>query len=163
MTFGRMSAVLLGSVVLVTAGGVGGAVAGGYVTSAQIQDETVQSVDVRDDSIRSRDLTDGTVRWRDMAPWVQDAARHGAKPAGGVSGLELINVPRVVPTSANYALEANCPAGKRVTGGGVDIPTTTQADLLSSVALDDDTWRVVVSNDMPDHKMTVQAICVTAD
>lgn len=164
MTRGRMSAVLVGSLVLATAGGVGGAVANSYVTSAQIEDETVRSVDVRDDSIRSRDITDGTVRWRDLAPWVQERSGQVAKPAGGVAGVEIVEQNWPGPREPYSLLTADCPTGKVVVGGGIRSNEHRDHWLHSSFAQDKDTWAVSLEDHYyHENIVTVQAICVTAD
>jgi hypothetical protein len=55
----HLGAVLAGSALLVTLGGVGGAVAGSQLGSADIADDSVRSVDIHDGTIHGADLNNG--------------------------------------------------------------------------------------------------------
>lgn len=49
-------------------------------------------------------------------------------------------------TFANKIAEANCPAGYQVSGGGFAITTNERLQVVSSVASDNNTWRVNITN-----------------
>ena len=58
---GRTAAVVAGATVLVTLGGVGGAVAAGTIGSADIRDGGVHGVDIHDHAVSSNKLTRGVL------------------------------------------------------------------------------------------------------
>ena len=72
----RTGAVIAGATVLVTLGGVGGAVAVGQITSSDIRDQTIMrrdigaggvaSSEIKNNSIRSVDIKDQTIQKRDI-------------------------------------------------------------------------------------------------
>jgi hypothetical protein len=62
----RTGAVIVGATVLMTLGGVGGAVAAGQITSRDIQDGTIQKRDIGKGAVGSYEVRDGTLGWRDL-------------------------------------------------------------------------------------------------
>lgn len=60
MRAGGVMAVVLGSIVLVSAGGVGGASAAGLITSAKIKDSTIESRDVKNGTLDAADINSRT-------------------------------------------------------------------------------------------------------
>jgi hypothetical protein len=62
----RTGAVIAGATVLMTLGGVGGAVATGQITSRDIKDGTIQKRDIGKGAVGSFEVRDGTLGWRDL-------------------------------------------------------------------------------------------------
>lgn len=84
------------------ASATGGAVAGSMVTGKQIKNGSVTGKDLKDGSVGSADLAQGVVT----------AGPAGAPGAPGLSGAELVVVPKAVPASGSDNLRVDCPAGK---------------------------------------------------
>src|SRR5680860_52158 len=59
----RTGAVIAGATVLVTLGGVGGAVAVGQITSSDIKNQTIQSWDIAKGGVGSSEIRKGSVGW----------------------------------------------------------------------------------------------------
>jgi hypothetical protein len=76
----RVAAVATGAVVIAAFSGIGGAVAGGLVTSAQIQDGAVRSPDLHDGGVHALDLSDG------VRSSLAQRAKDGAPGAPGEKG-----------------------------------------------------------------------------
>lgn len=104
--------VLAGMLVL---GATSGAVAGGLVTSAQIQDDTIKSKDVHDGTLKVSDLSD-TAR----ADLKGDPGTPGSPGSPGVSGWNRVSHSESVLAESNGSSVAHCPAGQKVLGGGGD-------------------------------------------
>ena len=68
----RTVAVMAGASILVSLGGVGGAVAGGMVTSADIKDGTIRAIDIATGSIRGPEVMDGSLGLRDLNDFTND-------------------------------------------------------------------------------------------
>ena len=121
----------------------GTATAAGLITGAQIKDNTVGSPDLRNNAVASQDIKnnsvssldvqDGSLKSVDFAagelttgpagPAGPAGAMGPAGPAGaagapGVSGLEIVNVQSASDSVSPKVLTANCPAGKKLVGGG---------------------------------------------
>ena len=63
---GRTTAVVAGAAVLVSLGGISGAVAGQMITSDQIKDGQVHKADVGDGAVGGREVANGTLGLRDL-------------------------------------------------------------------------------------------------
>ena len=118
----------------------GTAVAGALITGAQIQNNTVASLDLKNNGVKSVDLTDngiksidvmnGQLRAIDFAPGqlqpgpagpVGPAGPAGPQGAVGLAGVEIVTAESVRDSDPVHSVSANCPAGKRVIGGGAHI------------------------------------------
>jgi hypothetical protein len=67
-TLGRACAVIAGASLLLTLGGVGGAVAAALVTSADIKDQTIRARDIADGGVASSEVRNESVLGADVAP-----------------------------------------------------------------------------------------------
>lgn len=143
----------------------GTAVAGGLITGANILNGSVSSVDVMNESLRTVDIRNGTLLPEDFkgkkfptgpkgdqGPAGPAGAQGAAGPAGpagpqGVAGLSQVTV--VTAESASDSdgskfVDAHCPAGKRIIGGGA-----TLVGAYGDIALDENTplnattWRAM--------------------
>ena len=72
--------------VLVTLGGVGGAVAGNMITSAQIQNQTIRSVDIGAGGVGSSELRNGSVNVQDLSQATKDYIASFAGKDGAPGG-----------------------------------------------------------------------------
>ena len=84
----------------------------------------------------------------------------------GVSGYQTVVSRVVVPGGATQSVHVNCPAGKKVLGGGFDIETPDEVKVFSSEPTDghgnvvDNGWDVMVHNiDTQGRQTTAIAIC----
>ena len=115
----------------------GTAVAAGLITGGQIANNTVshldiknndlRSADVRDNSLKSIDVLNGTLKKIDFAPGQLPAGPAGPAgaqgPAGpqgapGLAGLEIVQAESASNSETVRQINASCPAGKKVVGGG---------------------------------------------
>lgn len=118
----------------------GSAVAGALITGAQIANNTVgtldlknndvRSIDVRNNSLTSLDVLNGTLKAIDFAPGqlppgpAGPAGQQGpAGPQGapGLASLQIVSAESASNSDPNRQVEALCPAGKVVVGGGAHI------------------------------------------
>jgi hypothetical protein len=168
----------------------GTATAAGLITGAQIKDNTVGSPDlrnngvatqdVRNNSLTSLDVADGSLKAVDFAAGelatgpagpagpagtVGPAGPAGPQGAPGVSGLEIVTVSSVSNSTVGKAIEASCPAGKKLLGGGAQL-----FGAPGSLALDESfpngaaTWRATAYEVAPtasNWTVTAYAICAT--
>jgi len=87
MVNGRAGAVIGGAMVLVTLGGVGGAVAGTQITSRDIQDETIQKRDIGSGAVGSDEVRNGTLGLLDLNTFTRDRIdQPGPQGATGPAG-----------------------------------------------------------------------------
>lgn len=84
----------------------------------------------------------------------------------GISGYQTVMNRVVVPGGATQSVHVNCPAGKKVMGGGFDIETPDDVKVYSSEPTDghgnliDNGWDVMVHNiDSQGRQTTAIAIC----
>ena len=84
----------------------------------------------------------------------------------GISGYQTVTNRVVVPGGATQSVHVNCPAGKKVLGGGFDIETPDAVKVFSSEPTDghgnviDNGWDVMVHNiDTQGRQTTAIAIC----
>jgi hypothetical protein len=105
------------------------------VTSPHLADGSVTSADIKDGGVTSADIADGTVRGADLS--------EGAVGAGSLAYIQTVAVNSVATGDADgvnngglhgiVGLEAVCPAGSTVIGGGaswVD-PSSPNGHLLN--------------------------------
>ena len=111
----RTAAVVAGATVLVTLGGVGGAVAAGTIDSADIRDGGVHRVDIQDHAVSSDKLTGG----------VLGLFQHRLEADGPYPGLTQLqqgaNSTDLWVADGGATLQQSwvkCAAGKNATGGG---------------------------------------------
>jgi hypothetical protein len=75
----RTGAVIVGATVLMTLGGMGGAVATGQITSRDIKDGTIQKRDIGQGAVGSYEVRDGTLAWRDLNQVTKNRIRNLGK------------------------------------------------------------------------------------
>jgi len=144
----------------------GTAVAGGLITGANILNGSVASVDVMNESLRTVDIKNGTLLPEDFkgkklpkgpkgAQGLQGpaGAQGPAGPAGpagaagpqgqpGLSGVVTVMAQSASDSTADKFVDAQCPAGKRVVGGGAGLfGAGGSVALDESWPLNDTTWR----------------------
>ena len=148
---GRVGAVMAGASVLVILGGVGGAVAGTLITSANIADETIKARDIGPGAVTRSEVRDGSLGVGELSTRVQTElaqhAQNGTNGTDGVAGLEsdgarpgatqLADNPgqganstevwTAGPASAFHTSWVACPEGKTALGGGFSRDTETGA------------------------------------
>ena len=72
----RTGAVIVGATVLMTLGGVGGAVATGQITSRDIKDGTIQKRDIGRGAVGSYEVLDGALGWRDLNQFTKNRIQN---------------------------------------------------------------------------------------
>lgn len=82
----RTGAVIAGATVLVTLGGVGGAIAAGQINSRDIKNGSVRSVDVKNDTLRGVDVKNGSIGMRDLNGFTKNQVRDGSSGERGPRG-----------------------------------------------------------------------------
>jgi hypothetical protein len=114
-TRSRVGAVVGGATVLVTLGGVGGAVASGQIGSADIRDGGVHNVDIHDHAVTSSKLSQGV-----LGRFLHQLEADGPYP--GLTQLdEGANSTHEWVADSGVALQQSwvrCAPGKRAVGGG---------------------------------------------
>jgi hypothetical protein len=125
----RTTAVAAGAAVLVTVGGVGGAVASGTIGSADIRSGGVHRTDIQDHAVSSGKLDRGVLR----------LLRHRLEADGPYPGLTQLrqgaNSTDLWVADGGAALQRSwvqCAAGKNATGGGFgqwDYPADVVKDI----------------------------------
>ncbi len=174
MKLGKFAAVTGATVVLVTAGGVGGATAGSLVTSSQIKNNTIHTVDIKDGTIKVADFDQRVKNLLASRKLVKVGGTGGntTNVTTKLSGYEIVTGQTGAEgTRQNMTVlvTAECPAGKKVVGGGLTRPNDSYFDaghsgIVASWASSPTTWSVHVS-DMggPTDQVQAQAVCVTGD
>jgi hypothetical protein len=126
----------------------GTAVAGVFITGAQIKDNTVSGLDLKNESVKSVDVQNGTLRAIDFAPNQLPAGAQGAAgpegpagpagaqgpvgplgpagPAGphgapGLAGVVIATMLSAIDSNTSKVVDVSCPVGKRVVGGGAHL------------------------------------------
>ncbi|GGO82496.1 hypothetical protein [Wenjunlia tyrosinilytica] len=96
-------------------------------------------------------------------PGEEDDARRNDRGPRGIAGYEIVTQEGTVPANGTTTVTANCPAGKRVLGGGYSFPLTpVNATVVTDAPdADGDSWRVTVVNTTPALAINVYAICAT--
>ncbi len=149
------------------------------LTGLDILNGTVKGVDVKDGSLTKDDFT-GTLAGPQgpqgpqgpvgpQGPAGQKGAEGPQGPQGpqgpsGVSGIEYVVVGESVAAGTTEFWGAQCPAGKKVTGGGVSSDAPALVTVRESAALDNGAgWWVGVHNGNGVAKNSyVWAVCITA-
>jgi hypothetical protein len=143
----------------------GTAVAAGVITGANILNGSIASIDVMNESLRTVDVKNGTLLPEDFkgkklpagpkgdqGPQGPAGAQGPAGPAGpagpqGAPGLSQVTVVTAESASDSVGgkfVDAHCPAGKRIIGGGA-----TLVGAYGDIALDENTplnattWRAM--------------------
>lgn len=126
----RTGAVTAGAAVLVALSSVGGAVAAGLVTSADIKDETVRKRDIRTDGVGSSEIANGSTHMRDLSNGTQNKIKYSvvrAVPSGktirGVVGADHHNTASA--GTADYGIDVSLPLKARNALGDADVEVNT--------------------------------------
>lgn len=114
------------------------------VGHAQLRTGAVTSLKVRDGSLRALDLAPAARR----ALTGQQGAQGPQGPQGvpGLAGLEIVQASSSFSSSPERTLVVDCPAGKRLVGGGAGawgramISIPREVALTASHPLDEDSW-----------------------
>jgi hypothetical protein len=127
-TLSRACAVVAGVGLLLTLGGVGGAVAAALVTSADIKNETIRALDIAPGAVTRSEVRNGTVGVGDLSTYVQrelaqqaQDGTDGLDGTDGVAALESENTSEVWtigPAGGFHSAWVACPTGKAALGGG---------------------------------------------
>lgn len=151
----RTTAVGVGAAMLVTLGGVGGAVAANTIGSKDIKDNSVRSVDVRDGNLGMRDMnrfTQDRINQPgpkgERGPAGPQGEQGPAGPAGedGVSGYEVRSKEVVLPAGgAPTTVVIDCGENKVALGGGYKVDTPTGVNVFHNMGANltkqsDGTW-----------------------
>lgn len=87
--FKRTTITVLAAAGLLTLGTAGGAVAGGLVTSSQIQNQTIKSVDIAPGAVAGSEIRDRSIRYRDMSGELVEYIQSQTElPKNGVDGKD---------------------------------------------------------------------------
>jgi hypothetical protein len=157
----------------------GTAVAGALVTGANVKNGSLSGLDVRNESLGSVDIRNGSIKKIDIKGGQFPAGPQGLQGPQGEQGLQgpqgpagLSNLQIVVGQSANNSTTtkhatANCPAGKRVVGGGGWVLSggvwTNAIGIVGSYP--NVSSFVVVGHELaafaPNWQVTARAVCAT--
>ena len=166
----------------------GTAVAGALITGAQIANNTVatldlknndvRSIDVKNNNLTTLDVLNGTLRKVDFAPGqLQPGPAGPAGPAGpegpagpqgapGLAGLEIVSSTSPASSNPGRMVQASCPAGKVVVGGGGRVAFgESDVALDESFPVDANTWRVLayeLNATAAVWTLTAHAVCASA-
>jgi hypothetical protein len=158
---------------LVALGGTGYAVVGvpkNSVGTAQLRSGAVTSAKVRNGSLRTLDLTAAarralTGRSGPRGP----QGPQGPQGAPGLSGVELVQAGSLFNSSPERTLTVDCPAGKRLVGGGAGawgramIAIPRGVVLTASHPFDEDTWLAAAQEVEPTEvEWFVRAVAICA-
>ena len=135
----------------------GTAVAAGVVTGAQILNGSIGSIDVMNESLRTVDVKNGTLLPEDFKGKKLPKGPQGAQGAQGPQGAAGPQGPAgpagpagpqgqagLSDSDGSTFVDAHCPAGKRIIGGGA-----TLVGAYGDIALDENTplnattWRAM--------------------
>ena len=140
----------------------------GSVGTAEVSTGGVQSVDIQDQSLTGADIADGALKTPDLATNAvtsgkianRQVKRDDLDPAAITGGITP-----VVAASANNDMgikevTADCPPGKKVTGGGYVLNGGDPA-VYRSYAVDEDSWlvRAIDATTTLPWQLTVTAVC----
>jgi hypothetical protein len=82
VTQSRTGAVIAGATVLVTLGGIGGAVAAGQINSRDIKNDSIRSIDVKNGTLSGADVENGSIGMRDLNGHTKSEIRGEAGEQG---------------------------------------------------------------------------------
>ncbi len=152
-------AIALGALVLLVAM-TGSATAGALITGKQIKNGSVAGKDLRNGSVTGKDVKDRSLSPDDFSGSLE-GPQGPAGPAGpqgplgpvgprgadGVTGIEYRTVPMSLPAGALRQWTAECPAGKKVIGGGVSSSDPYYSRVLESAPLNEGRgWLIGLAN-----------------
>ena len=138
----------------------------GSVGPRQLQDNAVSSRKVLDGSLLAADFQRGQLPAGPKGPQ-GPAGTPGAPGTPGVSGLEVVYVASASGPGSVKDAEAQCPAGKKVTGGGAVVTAGSKATVTASApgAVPNPTsWYVEARQYEPsdsDWTLFAYAVCAT--
>jgi len=152
------ASLVVSTLALVVALSGGAAVAGGLITTKQIKNDAVTSAKVKD----------GTLTLKDFKA---SERQKLVGPAGSSASIDTVTVegPTVsVPAGELQCIYAQCPAGKKVTGGGYysSIAIAVSSNPADSQGLHgsgpgDTEWGVMIDNDSSiPVEVNAWAVCV---
>jgi hypothetical protein len=173
----RTFAVVTGALLIATLSGVGGAAAGGLITSRQIKDGTVASIDVKNAGLKLADLNAAA---RDainqpgpagpMGPQGEPGPMGPQGPAGesGLASYQVVASEWVqfgttaTPTTMLRSVSAVCPTGTRPTGGGYELQGRSGDVEVMVARPDGQAYRVDAINNSTytGNKIKVHAVCI---
>jgi hypothetical protein len=136
------------------------ALSGGAYAAAKIPPNSVGTAQLKDNAVTTEKVYDGSLLAADF--------KAGQLPAGGVSGLEAIYGDSGGGPASVKSVEAHCPPGKKVSGGGHIITGATNARVTVSTpgqVPNPTSWYVEAEEPTPtDGSWTLYAyaICVNA-
>jgi hypothetical protein len=141
----------------------------GAVTTAKIRNGNVTSADIADGSVSSADVRNGSLHRVDFRPGQiphGPTGPQGPPGAPGVSGREQTASETPLTSTSPKNLTVNCPAGKKVLGGGVEISgagrgrvTAVENKPNGDSAWEGEAFEAVSTN--ATWKLVVHAICAT--
>jgi hypothetical protein len=114
------------------------ALGGGAYAAVKLPADSVGPRQLQDNAVSSRKVLDGSLLAGDFKRGQLPAGPMGpqgpAGPAGtpGVSGLEVVYAASASGPGAVKDAEAQCPAGKKVTGGGTVLTAGSKATVTAS-------------------------------
>lgn len=133
------------------------------VGPAQLRIGAVTSLKVRNASLRTVDLAPAT-----RLALTGQAGPQGPQGEPGLSGVEIVQASSSFDSSPERKLVVDCPAGKRLVGGGAGawgramIWITRNVALTASHPIDEDSWLAAAQEITPtdeDWFLRVNAIC----
>jgi hypothetical protein len=124
------------------------------VTSAKIRNNQITSADVRNRSLLRSDFRPGQL----------PAGPTGPQGPPGLSGREQVSAESVLTSGAPKTVTANCPAGKKVIGGGTEVSgagrarvTVTESHPVGDAGWEAEAFEAVATP--ATWKLVVHAIC----
>ena len=155
------------------------ALGGGAYAAAKLPANSVGTEQIRDGAVISSKVLDGSLLNRDFKAGQLPAGPQGppgpAGPVGpqgapgGVSGLEVVYAASIGGAFNSKDSEAQCPTGKKVTGGGALIAGATNATVTTSVpgqVPNPTSWYVAAREPVPSGAswtLYAYAVCATAE
>jgi hypothetical protein len=133
------------------------------VTGAKIDDNAVDYNHIKSGGVITENIADGAVTKDKLDPAVQDQLGRS-----GISGYEIktVQTPFLDIGSNQFGdISVDCPAGKKVLGGGCS-GTDQYVSFFGSAPVDGDTWKCSYRNDNSgalQFTVTVYAICADAN
>ncbi len=107
----RTGAVVAGAAVLAMLSGIGGAVAAGVITSADIKDETIRQRDIHTGGVASSEVADRSLKARDLSGAARSTIKLSAVPSG-----------RTIRGAVGADYDDTAPAGTADWGIDVSLP-----------------------------------------
>jgi hypothetical protein len=108
------------------------ALGGGAYAVTQLPADSVGTEQLRNNAVISSKVKNGSLEAVDFKAGQIPPGPPGAPGADGVSGLEVVYQSTGSDSADSKDVEAQCPSGKRVTGGGGLVTGGTSAALTTS-------------------------------